>query len=330
MGTARRSAPAHHDTGPRAGLSNTKNLTRLTVTARVLLPNATHDVLHRQSMAAAARTTRRPARWGKAYRPDPSEFEDTPEKEPPVNGSNVNPEVAAIAKEQGVNLNRAYTLLRERKMAEVDPSTVPQAIRDRILTVIATLQDTESITADMVAKAIQQMGGDENTHGVTHVLWSLQKTEHIRFRVSDRKGLHAIKLRPKGEERVAYIRVGTSAIATPKERASTNPWETDADVRREERAQYEAAHPRAQYPNGGAVVDQPDLGAARPGPLDEYPLVRDLLARTKAAEGYVAAAKAVEALGEDDMALTLLGKSTVTPLEDEVARLLADLGISER
>ena len=62
------------------------------------------------------------------------------------------------------------------------------------------------------------------------------------------------------------------------------------------------------------------------GNLDGWPAFRDIRIRATKSEKLTQAARLLEEAGEDEMALTLLGRTEFTPLELEVAALLRAFG----
>ena len=120
-----------------------------------------------------------------------------------------NPEVARIMLEQGVGRKRAYTIIREQKMASFKDEVVPQT--QRVL-VLGCLVNTGVKTAHGLLDQLHDDGVSIDMHDVVKTLWSLQKTRFVSFREkTNPPSLYAIQVTDQG----------LAAYADMSERAAT-------------------------------------------------------------------------------------------------------------
>lgn len=222
--------------------------------------------------------------------------------------------VDQIATHRGIGKRHAYSLLRRASEAKMDVP-VPSNQRELILSILYRSDGNIRNTDDLSA-AVHDVGSKLPPHDVTKVLWSLQKSQYVRFRERANGSLFAIKLTTEGLE-------------AARRRASTEP-------EAEEQSPEPGPEPNEwPFPEENTVVEtslttHPDLLiVALPwiqGSMDGYPVMRALRDRAIKAQKLNAAAKILEEAGEDDMVLAIMAKTEVTGLEAEVINLLRHFG----
>lgn len=209
--------------------------------------------------------------------------------------------VQKVMRDRGVGKKAAYVWLRKqsREAALAEPTPIKQ--RDQVLLALLKFgaRDGLALMADL-----HSMGIGLDLHDTQKTLWSLLDTGHVRFR--ERQGpkgtLYAIKLTNIGEvaaRRVAASLNGEAIIEAPLPEPEPEP--TPEPV-----------------PSASLLAGTPDLTVTRP-------LIDALRARWAKSERLAAVAKSLEELGEDDMALTLMGRTEFTPFEREVIDLLREI-----
>jgi Fe2+ or Zn2+ uptake regulation protein len=266
--------------------------------------------------------------------------------------------VDQIAKARGVTKRYAYSILRKAQAAKMDVP-VPTNQRELILTILHRSGDYIRNT-DMLSEAVHETGSKLPPHDVTKVLWSLQKTQHVRFRERANGMLYAIKLTAEGKK--AAIKLTTDHLFEPddnellptdagtmstveeivtevgpdgQDEAYARVDEHIAKVVEGARKLQEEVNALGAGPkpgNSGPGSDE-DWGPTLPeqqdppvpwfrGNLGGWPSIRSVRDRHLKAVKIRAAAALLEEAGEDDTVLALLDKITFTPLEEEVVQLL--------
>lgn len=246
-----------------------------------------------------------------------------------------------IMSERGVSKAQAYKLLRLARGEHMTEDPVPTNQRERVLAVLyrakGSIRNTQELT-----EALQASGYEANGHDAVKVMWSLQKTGHVHFRERQSpRMLYAIELKPLGkaegrrlttppeqpltptpEEVEAVLDQGVAeGSITPEARASITVGAVIDDAIPEFVA--ERVHESLSEAVTGATMAEDNI--RRPwikGNLGGWPSLRDIRDRALKSKKLVAAAKLLEEAGEDDMALTLMGKTEFSPLEEEIISLL--------
>ena len=194
--------------------------------------------------------------------------------------------VDQIMREQGVGKKRAF-MIRRRLSEEAHDEPVPNNQRERV---IDFLQRKKVRTSNDLTRELQGEGYAIDDHDATKVLWSLQKTGHVKFRERPHGLLYAIRLTEAGAD-----------------------YETTSSVM-----------PKAYVDEGFELI--PDIHViTRPwikGNLGGWPAIRELRDRARKNTKLTQAAKLLEEVGEDDIALDLMTKTSFTSLEEEVISLL--------
>lgn len=218
----------------------------------------------------------------------------------------INAAVEAIAAQRGVTLKHAYTIYRREQQAATE---VPQNQRERVIVALRSMGAVpEGIRVDAQALndyIIHSLGHKADMHDVTKTLWALQKRNLVKFRVSQKYGLSNIRLT---EEGASMSLNGVDRLAP-------------AVLTREEPPKPPSATPDAT-PD---VEHRPETG-----PLDDFPLIADILQRHARADAYASVVKRLEELGEEDIALTLMDRVTLSPLEKEVAEFISAVEAGQR
>jgi hypothetical protein len=246
--------------------------------------------------------------------------------------------VDQLARERGVSKRYAYALMRRAQAAKMDVP-IPTNQREMILTILYRSDGYIRNTDDLSA-AVHESGSTLPPHDVTKTLWSLQKSQYVRFRERANGMLYAIKLTPEGKKAAkAVLRpvvddnellpadAGTMStveeIEPPVVRdESTATVEEDGSVTRHTRVVADFVV------EGGPVITevltQPDEPAVPwfRGNMGGWPSMREVRDRHLKATKIKSALALLEEVGEDDAVLSLLDKITFTPLEEEVVQLL--------
>ena len=259
-----------------------------------------------------------------------------------------NDEVVLVMAELVVGRRTAYDIVRNRKAAEIDTNGISQNQRTAVMAVLISKPEAGKNT-DTLIEAMHEAGIRIDGHDVQKTLWALTKNGHVTFRdrrIGDRKTqVYAIK--PTREGLSAY-NFDFQAMSY-KEALETTLAETTTP---EEWIEPGVIEPEPEVPevvvhvleNAKALQEELDeMGAGRQplivkkevvsferpwikGNMGGWPEFRDVRDRFLKATKINAAAKLLEEAGEDEIALTLLGKTEFTPLEEEVVDLLRRMG----
>lgn len=198
----------------------------------------------------------------------------------------------------GVGRSEAYKKVRLALAEKHDGIEVPSNQRERMLTTL--YRNPETRRSHDLQVLMQHEGYAIDAHDTVKVLWSLQKTRHVKFRESLKTHeLYAIKLTSQGQDEAirTIARTSVDAVVEVPEPEEAAPVVVEEEVQEE---------PQASAPIG------PALDALRQ--------------RAAKAVKLTAAAKLLEEVGEDTIALELIDMATFTPLEEEVIALLRHYG----
>jgi Fe2+ or Zn2+ uptake regulation protein len=229
-----------------------------------------------------------------------------------------NEAVAQIMAERGVNRRRAYELLRAQKLAEVDTSSVGQGQRIAVLTCLITHPESGR-DATVLLDALHRAGVKIDMHDTVKTLWVLQKTRYVQFREKGNRSLYAIKITDEGLR--AYGEMSAPPAAQEVAVLSHVLELADEVIEQEEKA---AEPERVVLSSMEFTV--PLTPKPWPPDMEGWPALRDIRNRAEKAAKIGAALKLLEEVGEEDIALTLMGRIEFTELEEEVINLLKIMG----
>lgn len=242
--------------------------------------------------------------------------------------------IEQIMHDQGVGKKRAYAI-RRRLQNEAHVEPIPTNQRNRVLEVLYRRGEEIHHSHELMA-VLQGEGYAIDEHDAAKVLWSLQKTNHVKFREGhSRYGnrLFAIRL--------TLLGVAAAQTLSMHEAKPILVLEDLSDV--EMGAGPEDLSDVKEVAQRAAAMQQAvnDLGAGRPEPmkvvlrdfpepepsifhLDEggFPEFRSIRDRARNAKKLAQAAAILEEVGEDEIALQLMTRTEFTPLEKEVIELL--------
>jgi hypothetical protein len=241
-----------------------------------------------------------------------------------------NEAVALIMAEKGINRRRAYAMIREQKSAEIDTSSIGQGQRVAVLTCLIAHPEAGR-DATLLLDELHGAGIKIDMHDTVKTLWALQKTQYIIFRERGGRSLYAIKVTDAGLAWIASLKPKFNYEVLPEpvvETVEEVPEEALRVFRNAQKFQKEIDELGAGKPLVLDKENDPDY-IKRPwfkGNLGGWPSFRDIRDRALKATKINAAAKLLEEAGEDEIALTLLGKTEFTPLEEEVVDLLRRMG----
>lgn len=217
--------------------------------------------------------------------------------------------VDQIMRDRGVGKRYAYQILRQMTEDLHADVQVPQGQRDRVLSVLYR-SDGKMKNLTLLVEALHQDGFKIDAHDTAKTLWSLQKTGHVKFREHTKpRTLYAIRLTDEGW--AAGRDLNTIKLEVP---AEPTIFEEDEEV----------PVIITELPTEITV----DI-RGRPWPkgdLTDWPAFQAIRNRAIKAKKLNAAAKLLEDVGEDGLALTIMAKTEFTNLEEEVIRLLQHLG----
>lgn len=228
--------------------------------------------------------------------------------------------VESIMADRKVGRKYAYAILRQMQQERYAGAPVPNNQRERVLSILYR-SDGEIRTSNELMESLQQEGYAIDGHDATKVLWSLQKTNHVRFREHQNpKYLYGIALTAQGK-------ADAKKIVTRKPEVEEIHATIEPVVEKEPEVEVGIVQAvGGPYSEDAILVPVPDEPepplAFYPWPNgmgDAFRLVRD---RAIKAQKLNAAAKLLEEAGEDDMVLALMGKTDFTPLEQEVIEIL--------
>lgn len=196
-----------------------------------------------------------------------------------------NEAVARLMEERGIGRRYAYALARKAAAEAIDVSDVTLSQKEAIL---LTLVEHPDITNAAELKEVMRHDGSTiDGHDTAKMLWACQKSGWVKFRESHKRGIYAIKVTEKGLDALDR-----------KQRAD--------DIKEEDAAPAVDGHPPFVKP-------------------DEFKVIRSLMKQAKVADRLNEAAKILEEAGEEDIALTVYGKTEFNNLEMEVIRLIRKL-----
>jgi hypothetical protein len=225
-----------------------------------------------------------------------------------------------IMRERQIGKKYAYAIFRQIQMKR-HTGPVPTNQREAVLTVLYRSEGRIKNSQDLLEILLSE-GHKIDGHDTSKTLWSLQKTEHVRFRERQhpRKLLYAIHLTKQGRAEA--------------ERLLHGPEREKVEVTERLTAWAEPA-PEAERPGAGPtdlsdvaeVEHQLDVPAIhnRPwvnGSLGGFPAFRDVRDRYVKSRKLTEAAKLLEEAGEDEMALQLMTKTEFNALEQDVIAVL--------
>ena len=273
----------------------------------------------------------------------------------PAKGS-VNPEVQKIMEERGVTNFRAYKIYRTM-MAEHASEGADHSLANRITDVLknGSVKDIDELRQALFFKHEDMSASPME---ITKAIWSLQKRGLVTFyeRKNGRDSLLTrIKLTRNAMKDMGIIPTPdhTRPSTVKPSRELKRPSPVGKDMTDPERHHYIAKGgevERTVDPERADNVVKARVQAAtlpiaipikRPAeppranekaPTDEelrrefasqYPLITEILGRASKYQSYVDAAKALEGV-DDELALELLGKVDLTPLEKEVIRYVGE------
>lgn len=225
--------------------------------------------------------------------------------------------VEDIMRERKVGKRWAYAILRQQTEEKATQAPVPHNQRERVLEILYR-SDGYIRDSRMLNKALHDEGYEIDGHDTTKVLWSLQKTNHVKFREHQNpRYLYAIKLTDQGK--TDGHRLVTKAPPAPPE---PEPPAVVEEQPREEAVSLAVA--AVVVPEEQEIIPVP----AEPSlSLASYPAINDLHERSLKAQKLAEAARLLEEAGEDDIALNLMGKTEFTALEREVLDVFDKLGV---
>jgi hypothetical protein len=236
---------------------------------------------------------------------------------PPKN----NEAVAQIMAEKGVNRRRAYAMLRAQKSAEIDTSTVGQGQRIAVLTCLIMFPESGR-DATVLLDALHRAGVKIDMHDTVKTLWALQKTQFVQFRERGGRSLYAIKITDEGLG--AYEEMTAPAIQEVAVLSNVLALANDVIVQEAEKLEPDVVEDLQRWDEEA----RPPWATIFPDGWTITPALADLLRRHDRANKINAAAKLLEEVGEDAIALDLLAKTDFNQLEQEVIDLLKIMGVA--
>ena len=109
-----------------------------------------------------------------------------------------NEEVAKVMKEYGVGRRRAYEILRQRSAEDINVEGVDQGQRLAVMACLIAHPETGK-DSELIRAALRDVGVGLDIHDVNKTLWSLVKTNYVRFRKrNEPRRIYAIKMTPQG------------------------------------------------------------------------------------------------------------------------------------
>jgi hypothetical protein len=229
-----------------------------------------------------------------------------------------NDDVTRIMAEEGVGRRRAYEIARQRRAAAVDVSSVGPGQRVAVMSCLVAEPDAGKDAA-ILLDALHRAGVKIDMHDTIKTLWSLQKTRYVSFRERGGRSLYAITVTDAGRD---WLR---SATTTPMVEAV----EEVAHAPQEEiEGTVDISGPSVPVVEVDEPVIEPPVDGDLPwGPgIARWPAIRAVRDRAVRATKINQAVKLLEEAGEEDIALTLMGKTEFTELEEEVVSLLRIMG----
>ena len=224
------------------------------------------------------------------------------------------PEVARIMRERGVGRRRATHLATKAAAEAIDVSDVDTSQKESVL---AAIIKHEARNSQALMEVMNHNGSSIDGHDVVKMLWACQKMGWVTFR--ERKGGYG----KHGERPKIYaIKVTPSGYGHVQDRGM-RPWTDEQPVNGGSIAPpMPEPEPPEEEPAVEVGIIQGGQFVAYDGPvLGDYPLIDELLTRAVKAGRLNAAARILEDVGEVDMALSIMEKTNISPLEEEVVRL---------
>jgi hypothetical protein len=239
-------------------------------------------------------------------------------------------EITRLAFIDGMGQTEIAAEIVKRGYEPVSPDRIGQILRshsgrDRVIRFLASAPEGVVFTTKEIA---QELRLDINK--VQYVLDGLMKKGIVEFRdvrnLGTASGDHKTKMDIHLAKRARYNPMVAAAIerAAPEgDQAApeSNELGTTHTVKPSQIIAVEAEVVAAPLPIVNPMMPQVDLPWFR-GNLDGWPAFRDVRDRAIKAKKLNVAAKILEEVGEDEMALRLMDKTMFSPLEKEVIDLL--------
>lgn len=223
-----------------------------------------------------------------------------------------NPIVERIMRERGVGKRRAYRLWKERQAQAIDISDVGSSQRMAVMAALINVEGANGSVGALV-DTLHHEGVRIDAHDATKTLWALQKQRWVTFRERANGDLYGIRVRPEGYEGYrAQYQNGKAVVET-----------VEAVIEPEV---IEPVEPDPLIDKARAIfADIEEERRLLPIDFTRYPLIHRLRERAEKAEKLNTAARILEDAGETDIALAVLEKAGMSPLEGEVVALLKEV-----
>jgi hypothetical protein len=239
--------------------------------------------------------------------------------------------VEQIMSARNIGKKAAYAMKRRQRLGEV--GHVPNNQRERVLSILFRNADIKN--SNELTEALHADGSEIDGHDTTKVLWSLQKSGHVKFRERQggHKQLYAIDLTKTGLNDARFIEEKLASLQAEREFQNSAggdggyvdlvPPLADQAIADAELDETEGAH----TVKPSVLAPEPPAGVEPFQPFDNrFPAIHEVRDRAIRAKRYAEAAKILEEVGEDEIALTLMTKSEFSPLELEVIELIKAYG----
>jgi Fe2+ or Zn2+ uptake regulation protein len=276
-----------------------------------------------------------------------------------------NEDVIRIMQTESVSRRRAYRILRQRRAAEIDITSVSEGQRVAVLGILINDPEARKDVHTLLEEC-HAIGVKIDGHDVTKTLFALQHQGFVRFRERNRpRTLYAIVVTDAGHDAwlqrdtsLNYLEVQTqlteteTSVALDHGKHVNGDWDPECPLCQKENERI-AARIVATTENARALQQEVNaLGAGRPekagdqfptpgvvwpddmikrpwikGDLNGWAMFRNIRDRALRARKLNAAAEMLqEAGGYDDAVLTIMAETEFTPLEQEVKQLLELFG----
>ena len=249
-----------------------------------------------------------------------------------------NEAVAQIMQERGVTRRTAYRIHRRQTSAEADVTGVTASQRTSVMTALLGQPEAGKDNVELI-HVLHKAGVSIDGHDTSKTLWSLQKSGWVTFRERG-KLLYAIRVTARGrgefaqQQRAPTFRVKGAEIVGDQLQVFIEPDSVERAIESVEAEITVEPDPVEAAPTPVETVafappreDDVVADAIALVSLNDYPKIQALRDRHARAKKINEAVKLLEEVGEDDAALSLMGKVEFTDLEWEVMALLEKLGV---
>lgn len=246
--------------------------------------------------------------------------------------------VDQIQSKYGVGVRGAYLIKKKASAKLIDTSAVNTTQKTVVLELLFRHGQAKSIA--MLRGWMQKIRPDLDPHSLVHVVWAMQKDGHVRFRerknsaVGTEGALERIRLSPSGisearrkfgPNKITPEPVAQPSVSQQRRLNIQNDRDMEKDVVRPLAQNQKSVIDESAHRGNGEYASTTSTPTRQTDTHAQYPLISDLFARQERITRYQQAAKLLE--DDAEIAVAILDKVKISPLEDEVLRIDREFGL---